>query len=481
MTLIEVLVAALIVALIAVGTFSAFGAAGRTTSDTRAHAQATELAGLEEERLHGLPITELEQLGTKIVYRAENGDCIEESAGTWRYWTQGTTSFCENPTGLTGTTYTGTRFTVTSSTTYVTATAGSTSASLTCLTTAGASSYLQSTSAVTWPALGSRPAVTQSSIVSVPTSSTLLVKVLNQNSEGVSGATVALTGTTTLTRTTPSSGCLSIGGLTPGSANVQATESGYVNELGESSPTATSVTLEKNKTVEQDFHIAQAGKLKVVFKEAAAAHKEVSSDTFYALNSKIASPSGFVGGNTAATGLPTGSTSELSQQLYPFHNNKYAVFAGDCEKNNPALVNGALHDAEVEVTPNTTSTAELELPAPKITVYEGTSTSSPKLASSEHAMIVNVGCESSTARNMTSPVYEHEARIKAGALEPAAQPYAKELKLCVTAKISGKYYKDDTTFTNTVAEPTTAVNIFMSLTTPSTEHSAASSTPYTCP
>ena len=153
LSLIEVLVASLIVAVIAVGTLTGVIAAGKSTADTRSHAQATELAGQDEERLRGFTTTQLAQLPITSTSRAENGACVEAVASAWHYWSKGTTAFCENPPGLSGTAYTGTVFTVTSSTSYVTAETGGTKVSLTCETPGGTANYVQTTSSVTWTSL----------------------------------------------------------------------------------------------------------------------------------------------------------------------------------------------------------------------------------------------------------------------------------------------------------------------------------------
>src|SRR3977135_540631 len=189
MTLIEVLVAAVMVGVIAVGTFTAFDAAGRAGADTRAHAQGVQLAQHDEERLRGLTTTQVAQLGWVETVRAENGACLEKVAGVWKYWNQAkNTFFCEK-TGQAGQTYNGIAFTITSSSRYVAAAKGAEAAAFTCEKTGAAASFLQTTSAVTWPSLGSRPAVSQSSILTTPVSGVLIVKVVNQNNEPVEGAT----------------------------------------------------------------------------------------------------------------------------------------------------------------------------------------------------------------------------------------------------------------------------------------------------
>jgi Tfp pilus assembly protein PilV len=459
LSLIEVLVASLITAVIAVGTLTGINAAGRSTADTRAHAQATQLAGQDEERLRGLTTTQLGQLGTITTTRAENGSCVESVSGGWHYWSKGTTTFCENPTGLSGTAYTGNVFTMTSSATYVTAETGGTKSNLTCETTGGTANYLQTTSSVTWSTLGKREPVSQSSIVTVPTSNTLLVKVVNHKNEPVEGATVTVSGVSPeLTQTTPAGGCVVFGGLSSTSVKVTATKVGWVDQNTETAPAAKSVTVSKTATTEAKFTIAEPGGIRAEFVEATGSHAAVQGSTFYAFQTGIATPNGFVGG-TAST---YATSAEIGKVLFPFRNslepskpNPYTVFAGDCEQNNPTLVNAAVKTPTAQVEPNGITAAQVELPKVTVSVNQGTS-ASPKgpFASVERAMIINKVCESASAARTGAIPYKHEVTISAGSLVPAFQPFAKELTLCVVVhNVTTKgYYKYTKTFEN--KEPT---------------------------
>lgn len=454
LSLIEVLVASLITAVIAVGTLTGINAAGRSTADTRSHAQATQLAGQDEERLRGLTTTVLGQLGSATTSRAENGSCLESVSGKWQYWSKGSTTFCENPTGLSGTAYVGTVYTITSSATYVTAETGGTKSSLTCETTAGTANYLQTTSSATWSSLGKREPVSQSSIITVPTSNTLLVKVVNQKNEPVEGATVTVSGVSPeLSQTTPAPGCVVFGGLSSTSVKATATKVGWVNENGEEKPTAKPATLSKVATTPLKFVIAEPGGILTKFVEAAKL--PVSGSTFYAFQTAIATPNGYVGGSAASYA----TFAELGKILFPFRNvsetpagtNPYTVFAGDCEANNPHVVNPAVTDATAQVEPNVTTPVEVQLPKVNVTVKEGTS-GAPKavFASVERAMIVNKGCEAAPAARTGSTPYKHEVTINAGKLVPEFQPYAKELTLCIVVHntVAKAYYKYSKTFEN---------------------------------
>ena len=156
-----------------------------------------------------------------------------------------------------------------SSASYVAAEKGSEKAAFTCEKTGGTASYLQTTSSVSWPSLGTRPPVSQSSILTVPTSGVLLVKVLNQNNEAVEGATVTVTGTgVNSTQITPTSGCVIFGGLPAEAVAVDASKSTWVDHQGKSPPKAISgLTLSTTSVTETTFKIGEPGSIVVEFEK----------------------------------------------------------------------------------------------------------------------------------------------------------------------------------------------------------------------
>lgn len=459
--LIEVMISAMLVALIAVATFDGFSVTQRATGDERAHAQATVIAQQDEERLRGMTAPQLGQLGTGSTHTvAENGVCVEQVSATWRYFTGATTSFCEKSSAYSGT-YTGTVFTVTSSARYVTAA----KESFTCETSGGTADYIQTTSSVTWTALGSRPAVSQSSLVSLPSGSGLEVKVKNQNEEPVSGATVTATSATS--QITPSSGCVIFGGLAEKTVSTDASKSNWVDHNGKSPPPAKSVTLSPTSLSTEEFTIAEPGAILPQFMTQASG-KEVTAqgDTFVALQTGISAPDFFVGG---VAGMYK-SSSELPG-LFPFVTpgkptgtpNPYTVFAGDCEANNPAIVTASgekVSDRTAQVEPGGMTIVKVEVPAVNVTVKSGSGTGSEGTpVTSTSAKIINSECKGVAAQNYASGVtYTRSVALSGGALEAQYQhqPFAKKLELCVAAKESSKYYENSFSLTNTAKAGTTS-------------------------
>jgi len=336
---------------------------------------------------------------------------------------------------------------------------------------------------VSWSTLGKREPVSQSSIITVPTSNTLLVKVLNQKNEPVEGATVTVSGISPeLSQTTPSAGCVVFGSLSSTSVKATATKVGWVNKNGEAAPTPKALPpLSKTATTAETFYLAEPGGIKAEFVEAGGSHLPVEGSTFYAFQTGIATPDGFVGGSASTYK----TTAEIGEILFPFRNtvetpagtNPYIAFAGDCEKNNPTLVNGALTPAKPQVEPSGFAPAKLEMPKVTVTVDEGTKLK-PGLAytSVEHAMIDNKACETEAAAR-TGPVpYLHEEHISAGSLTQPFLPYAKELVLCLVVHntVTKGYYKYTKTFENKGPTETALGTIYP-------EEVTKSSTAQTCP
>lgn len=417
-SLIEVVISALLVAVIAIGTLTGFDSAGRATADERAHNQATVLAAADEERLRGLTAAELGQMGT--VTRPQ---------------------VTEN----------GTTYTIESSAQYVSAS----KESFTCETTSGTADYIQTTSKVTWGALGKREAVKQSSLVAISGSTSLLVKVVNQNNEPVEGALVSVTGTeTSASQYTPVAGCVIFGAIADKKVKVTATKPEWVNVNGEEEPAAKEYTLSSTSLTSAEFKIARAGSIEAEF-VSNGSNAGVTSDTFYAYQANASGP--FVGGEPAKPA----ATASL-RGIYPFGSSApYSVWAGDCSENNPEIISGkAVKNESAIVEPGATTKVKLEVPALNITVYKGSSSANNEgvLAGATSATITNSACKGKTALNESPLVYARNVTISsAGLLEQKYQPYAKELTLCVIGFISStnKYYRNTQTFSNTKKAGTT--------------------------
>jgi len=457
--LLEVLVSAVIVALIAMGTYTGLAASGRATASERSSSQAVVVAQQDEERLRGLSVAELGQLGQTTYTVNENGQCLEEKTGGWYYysgeseWKTG----CERE-ATAGEKYTGTVYSITSQAEYVTAA----NETLAC-ESGEAKDYIRTTSTVTWSSIGHHEPVKQSSIVDEPSTGMLRIKVKNRNNEPVSGATVEVfdpssSATATASETTPSSGCMVVGGLEEGEAKLIASRGEWVTRNGKTT-TEKTTSVKKGSLAEAEFTLERPGTIDAEF-FSNTTEQPVSSFTFVAYQSEIASSAPlFVGGSASSASTTANLTSLFPFALPVNQPDKYTVYAGDCEANEPALATkgsgSEVSEAPtVQVEPTNVklvNQAKILLPKDEITVYEGASASSPgaKLTSTS-AKIINGECKGKAAQNYTSGVpYEHVITLTNGELETPYLPYAKKLELCVVGKVSGKYYRHYFPFANT--------------------------------
>jgi Tfp pilus assembly protein PilV len=430
-TLIEVIISALLVALIAVGTLTGFDSAGRATADERSHNEATLLAGQDQERLRGLSVAELTQIGT------EPRPSVTEAGTTYK---------------------------IKSSAEFVSAS----KETLTCKSGEATASYIKTTSTVTWSSTRSSQSVNQSSIVSVPSTATLEVKVANQNNEPVEGATVTVKGTSTnLSQTTGALGCVVFGSVPDKKVEVAVSKQEWVDHEGNSPPPAKSATLSATALTTVEFTLAQPGALIAEF-ESTGSPTGVKSDTAYAAQTNIGSPPAF----TLGTPNKFEAATAPLEGLFPFVTagspataNPYTVYAGDCEANNPEVVtNKVVLDKTAQIEPGQTKRVKVEVPAINLTVMSGTGSSSQGTAvTSVSAKLINKECVGKTTQNASPVTAEHTISVLAGKLEPKYAPYAKTngLELCVELLESSKYYRNKLVLSNTAKAGTTAATFYV--------------------
>jgi Tfp pilus assembly protein PilV len=421
-TLIEVVISSVLVAVIAIATLTGFDAAGRATADERQHNEATLLAGQDQEELRGMNVTELGQLGTvtKVTQPID-----------------------------------GTKYTITSEAHFVSAA----KEAFACETTGATADFLQTTSKVSWPALGSREPVSQSSIVAVPTSTSLLVNVRNQANEAVEGASVKVTGKstgTTVEQTTPASGCVIFGALSDTEVGITGTKAGWINEKLETEPAATEAQLSSTSLVNKTFVIANPGALLVEF-ESAGSTAGVQGDTVYVAHT--GAPEKTVG--TAGTYSSTISVPGLWPYQTPGSppgESPYTVYAG-CKGLDPGLTASPnpITNGKKEVTtpapqvnPGQVTRVKVELPAVNVQVFEGESSAKPGA--------LDAGAEAKLTVCGAPRVMKTTA---AGTLEHPYQPYTKQLPLCLTQVFSGQRYKFSTEVSNLARAGTSPLIVYM--------------------
>ena len=297
-TMIEVLIAALLVALISGAVLTGYIGIAALTGGQRSTSQADALAQSDEARMHSLSVVQLADAG----------------AGTGNQTVT--------------TTLGGTTYTVTSSAKFVSGGNGGSSCSGTT-----SADEVATTSTVTWGSTnGGRAPVVVGGLITPAVGGSLVVTTLDQSGAALGGATVSLTGPSAVSSlTTDASGCAVFGALTGGAYTVNVTApNGYVTANGASSATQ-DVTVVATQTARPaaEFQFGLAGSIAARFTSTYSGVSHQSSATsIMASNTGMVTPLAFDAGGTYDTTLVSSST------LYPF-GTPYSVYAGSCTADAP--------------------------------------------------------------------------------------------------------------------------------------------------
>lgn len=314
-TLIEVLATALIVVVIAAGVAEGLSAGAHFSGSQQHRSQADELAQQDQERLRGLSAKQLGGLAT-----------------------------AQSQTITLGTT----TFTVSSQANLL-----STSSSTSCTTAgAGAVAYYRTTSTVSWHELTGNQSVIENSIITPPAGGSLLVAVVDQTSNPLSGATaqaIGASGNDNESGTTDNNGCVIFSGLSVDNFTVKVSDPGYVDING-NSPLTDTATVTSTGTARPSNNtemIGLAGTVNAAFSSVPYATNSSTTPASSALTGQAASDLGWYGSGssvsmttsgTVASPSPTGSTTLSAGNLFPFYytgppgsyTNNYHVWSGAC-------------------------------------------------------------------------------------------------------------------------------------------------------
>jgi Tfp pilus assembly protein PilV len=338
--LIEVLISAVMLALIVIATFNGFDIADHASADQRARAQADVIAQQDEDHLRSKQIDQISTLN-------ETHPPIKMD---------------------------GTEYTLVSTGEFIADTTGAT----TCDSTSAQASYVRTTSTVTWPGAGTRDPVVETGLIAPPPGGTLLVEITNAKGLPVSGMTVEAIGpspaTSMVTGTTGVKGCVIFSGLEEGEYRATAFQTGYINNksfTSEPPVSEQSVTISAGTTEKKPFGFDRPGAIAVTFTPSTLGEK-AESDTFVAQNTGLPTP-GFVTFGKVGTYAATVTS---SQTLYPFEG-AYAVYAGTCEADEPT--NFGASNGSANLLANETASSTVLLPAVNMQVFGGTTSSSEKV------------------------------------------------------------------------------------------------------
>jgi type II secretory pathway pseudopilin PulG len=481
LTLIEVVITTLFVALIAIATLTGFQDIDRTSVDERFHDEAAQLAAQSQEQL-----------------RTDPASILDELEGSESHSHVYTTAIDNNT------------YTITQEANYVNESRPGSD----CLATAAGESsskndgdYLRVTSRVTWPQISQtgrvREPVSESSIITPPDGSALEVDATTGESpeQALSGVTpiveytgVKATKPTKIEGTTGTAGCVVFGGIPATSAKVEIEElPGYVTTSGALKVPPKEATIAPNITTHDPVVLNRGGAITAKFMYGG---KEVEGSTFVAAFEEVTNAAteftvgaptvgttpGFVfesGGEhkyktvttepyyskTATTPKGTGYA---TGDLFPFPylsttKREWLVFAGDCKENNAETIDSSIKDGKAivkagETTGNETTPINVPMTDLGVDVYTGTSGTT--LETKELPVkITNTQCaKSSTPINASAANLEHTQTTTAGHLHYPYQPFGTE-KVCIAYNTTGSGAAHRTyTFEPTLNTPTEHVD-----------------------
>ncbi len=348
-TMLEVVVAALLVALIAAGVLTGFGQVGSLSGGQRQRAQATALAQADEARLRGLSVVQL----------------------------TGTAGNATSSTSLDGTTYT-----VTSSTRYIT---GGGNPTCSAGQTGNSADEIATTSSVTWPNMGNRPPVQVHSVVTPPVGGAVVVSATTGTAgatgpTGLAGMTASLTGgpTPTTPLVTDGFGCAIFPGLATGTYTLALTPpTGYITPDGVTGISSQSVAVSPTQTQYVTAPaMAQPGSIAATFSTAlstgATGTTTSGSDQINIWNTLLAGPRVYGTRSTASTNTFSG-TVNTGANVYPTEYplaSGYTVEGGSCTSQAAGYPTQGY--TSVNVLPGQTAAATIQEPAFVILPYTGT-------------------------------------------------------------------------------------------------------------
>jgi len=452
--LVEVIISALLVAIIVVATFNGFDAANRLTIDQRRHAEAALLASESQEKLRTDPATALDALETAPhKYEVEVG---------------------------------ATKYKVTQEAKPVNGGGSSTGCSVNESSRENGAN-IQISSSVTWALheAAKQPPVKQSTIITPPVGSALEVDVSNGGSPKLAAAGVTASAkytpvgssfTNTAEGTTGAAGCVILTGLAATSATVEIAEKpNFVTTGGTLKYPTKEVSIAPNITTQYAVSYDEGGRITAEYTykgETSFEGQPVTGNTFVVSSEFI--PAGdptfqtgsqefkYQGGGeekyeaVTTTAGPTATTAAGAKyakgDLFPF-SAPWTVYAGDCPNN------GTYKEAEVPggavVTPGSNPTVKVPLSRVNLTVNDGTYAKPGTVESvPAEVSITNTECEGSETPNnaFAASLVHAQLTNSSGHLEHQFQPFGKA-KLCVYDKAAKRAYTAN--YTNSNAEGTT--------------------------
>ena len=364
-TLIEVLVSALVVTLIAGAVAEALMTNVKVSADQHRRNEAQMLAEQDQERLKGLSAEQLDNLNQ--TYNA---------------------------------TYDGYKFQVNSQAWYLSSTNGTA-----CSSGSGATNF-KTISTVSWtdPTNTERALATDESVIAPDAGGSILAQFHDQTTAPLSGVSVSATGPESDAATSDVNGCTIFTGLDTGSYNLTFTDTGYVDPNGNASPIADTANVASTGIATPSrgnpIELGQAGGVTANFylDNAGAQGPSFTSGSL----SWYGSGSGYSMSNsrtrtvtTPVTSIATTTVAGANGGLFPFasslnpasYTNNYQLWAGTCRQEEPPAGTDV-----ASVTPGYSSATATPITEPEIDVnatYKNSSNSTSPVAPSDVKITFN--------------------------------------------------------------------------------------------
>jgi Tfp pilus assembly protein PilV len=329
--LIEVLVSAIILILVSLGTYSALDAASATSGSNRNRTLGNEVAQQDQERLRSFRAVDIANYSSTRT---------QVSAGV--------------------------TFTIASKADWITDSSGTES----CASGSAAANYVRISSTVSWPNMRGVDPIVLSSLMAPPngsfsaTQGTLAVQVIDRNGVGLPNVPVSISGATSLSDTTNSDGCVLWGGLPAGNYTRTVNVAGLVDQDG-NSPSVKTVGVIGQQSTTDTVMLDTAGSIKAAFDTVPSgqAAQATLSDTFTIKHPSMSAPSYEVFGTAGTFG-----TNVTATPLFPF-TSQYQAYSGNCTGADPTLYGVA--PTYVTVNPAAQTAVTLREPALNVVVKRG--------------------------------------------------------------------------------------------------------------
>ena len=420
-TIIEVMVAAIMVALVAGATLTGYAQVAHMTSTERHRVQASSLAELDQARLRSLTITQLAG--------APGNRAVSETVD-------------------------GTTYTITSRSQYV----SGTSAAMSCTTgpTTTTADEVEITSTVTWsPGNDARLPVIVHGLVTPAEGGSLVITATNPSGAGLPGITATPSGPTTVSPlATDVNGCAIFGGLAGGSYTIGFADPGYVDVNGNANPTQTKTVIPTETAGPVNVQMGQAATINAIFTTtwggstvAAASDQIVATQNLMTPAYRVFGTDSTSGASGFSASITTGAT------IFPFAS-AYLVFAGGCDD----PLTPASAEQPVIVSPGGTSAVTLPEPAMLVMVWSGTP-SSPGSLLGTRPDVTATDTDAACGSDELYPATQVPT-ASAGALANPGLPYG-TYSVCADGLIGGTYERNTATVANTSYTSGNSANVYL--------------------